>query len=188
MMRVPDYQTLARILQNGPVRTDRTCRRRNLAKRLAAGKTRDLRTADLHMIRQARYIERVGRPGYDALHTVTLTGKDAVMTETELQTLFTHLRAYFPREAVQRDAVTIFLTTDMATIRFAAPGGRLQVMGYSGFPEASALSDLARVDAAMGGAIQKAFVHGPVNDVATADQIKAARMANDAGKGPIYAS
>ena len=75
-MKLTDAATLVPILTGGPLERGRKCQRRSLARRLKRGNVRDLTQRDLHYIRQARFIARLGRTHYDLMHTKDLTCRE----------------------------------------------------------------------------------------------------------------
>lgn len=68
-MRRYEARPIAEVLATFETTRGRKCQRRNLVSRLRRGRVEDLGQVDLHMIRQAKHRQRIGRTLDDALHT-----------------------------------------------------------------------------------------------------------------------
>jgi hypothetical protein len=196
-MYVPDSQLIAQTLS--PVR-GRKCERRNLVARFRKGRVQGLTQRDMHYIRQARFIQRVGRPTYEALHTIKadnlIQSHDfpnipANVPSTLFDVAFALQTAFSPGAIqVDEDLRTVSLSLQTGSMLFAwkADDSVVCVL-WEGDYTHDELTKLSDADTRLRAGLQRAFLNGVRSGKSDimAEQIQLAAFGRQAGQGPINA-
>lgn len=190
-MQVPDAAEIARILSQGPVK-GRKKERKNLVRRFRKGHVHNLTQRDLHYIRQARFIARVGWKTYHDLHT--FEGITIPMTEIPdtLRTFYKTASDVFGNNVVDMDpdiqTVAIIRGTMEIVFAYDVLNDAMVCVVVTGSPTPETLTKLADLNTRLSNAVERAFLNGLGSGKSDflAQQVQLAAFGRQAGSGPIY--